>query len=189
MISHPWSERRRAKGFPHHTPPHPFRQAGEYFITAANYMHQPILNTSERIEEFEKLVLESAREAEISLIAWVFMPNHYHLLLETRSLNFVSSILMRVHGSTARKWNTEDECTGSRKVWYKFSDRAIHDETHHFRVMNYIHYNPVKHSYVKHAIEWPWTSIHSYYETNGRAWLIEKWKQFSPGKIGKGWDE
>ena len=46
------------------------------------------------------------------------------------------------------------------------------------KVLNYIHYNPVKHQFVSDPYEWPWTSLHNYFEDKGREWLRQKWREF-----------
>jgi len=39
---------------------------------------------------------------------------------------------------------------------------VIRDERDYGRHVDYIHHNPVKHGYVKRAVEWPYSSIHRY---------------------------
>jgi len=60
----------------------------------------------------------------------------------------------QLHGKPSRQWNRKDGLTGKRKVWYQFTDRMIRGEAHYFSTLNYIHYNPVKHSYTKRMDEW-----------------------------------
>lgn len=53
---------RRMQGYPLHAPPHPFREAGAYLISAANYEHRAIMSSPNRRTEFEALLLKSIRE-------------------------------------------------------------------------------------------------------------------------------
>ena len=76
-----------------------------------------------------------------------------------------------------------------RKVWYRYSDRLIRSERHHWASVNYIHYNPVKHGYVKKATDWPWVSAHEYLEAHGREWLAQTWTAYPVKDYGKGWDD
>jgi len=92
-------------------------------------------------------------------------------------------VLKHLHGSTARIWNLEDGLTGKRKVWYKFHDRAIRNERHYYHAFNYIHYNPVKHGYVESPYDWPWSSVHLYFDTHGREWLREQWRKYPIGNV------
>jgi REP-associated tyrosine transposase len=180
----------KAMGYPLHAPPHPFREAGTYMISAANFEHKAIMSSPIRRTEFETRLLNSIKEIAQDIIAWVILPNHYHFLASVNSLDHISGVLKELHGTTSRSWNLEDNLTGKRRVWYKFSDRYIRSEQHLQVAFNYIHYNPVKHGYVKDPFDWDWSSLALYYEDKGRNWLQEQWKSFTPPTdFGKGWDD
>jgi REP-associated tyrosine transposase len=181
---------RHAHGYPLHAPPHPFRGAGAYLITAANFEHRAIMNSLTRRTEFEARLLNSIKEITEDIIAWVVLANHYHVLLTIQSLNDISAALKHLHGTISREWNIEDNRTGKRRVWYKFADTYIRNDTHLRVAFNYIHHNPVKHGYVSDPLDWPWSSLQSYYEDKGQTWLQEQWNSHEPpGDFGKGWDD
>jgi putative transposase len=136
---------RRARGYPLHAPPHPFRGTGAYLITAANFEHKALMDWPERRTEFETRLLDSIKEIAGEIIAWVILANHYHVLLVIQSLNDVSAVLKQLHGKTSRDWNIEDNLTDRRRVWYKFVDTQVRNDTHLRLAFNYIHFNPVKH--------------------------------------------
>ena len=180
---------RSERGYPPHAPPHPFRDAGAYLISAANFEHKPVMDSPKRRTEFETLLLNSIKEIADDIIAWVVLPNHYHVLISIQSLDDISAALKQLHGRTSREWNIEDDQTGKRRVWYKFVDTVIRNEAHLHTVFNYIHYNPVKHGYINDPYEWHWSSLFLYYEDKGREWLREHWKSYTPSTdFGKGWD-
>lgn len=61
----------------------------------------------------------------------------------------------RVSASRQRK--------GERGLWQcRYWEHTIADEDDLQRHIDYIHYNPVKHGYVRSASEWPYSSIHRY---------------------------
>jgi putative transposase len=181
---------RRVQGYPLHAPPHPFREAGYYLITAANYDHQPVMLSPERRSEFETNLITEMNKIHAEVISWVILPNHYHILIDIADLNLISSVLKHLHGSTSRQWNLKDQQTGKRKVWYKYSDRLMRSEKQFHQVFNYIHYNPVKHGYVDDMCDWQWSSMKMYTDSKGKDWLQERWISDPPGKdLGKGWDE
>jgi putative transposase len=180
---------RRERGYPLHAPPHPFRGAGAYLISAANFEHCPIMSSPERCTEFEVRLLNAIKEIADDLIAWTVLPNHYHVLISIRSLDDVSMALKHLHGRTSREWNIEDNLTGKRRIWYKFADRYIRSDVQLRTAFNYIHYNPVKHGYVNNPYDWPWSSLQMYYEDRGQDWLQEQWKTYQPPiDFGKDWD-
>lgn len=181
---------RRSQGYPLHAPPHPFRGAGAYLISAANLEHCLIMHSPERRTEFEVQLLNSIKEITEDLIAWVVLSNHYHVLLSIQSLDDASMALKHLHGRTSREWNIENNLTGKRRVWYKFADTYIRNDAHLHTAFNYIHYNPVKHGYVGDPYDWPWSSLQMYDDDRGHGWLQEQWKACQPPiDFGKGWDD
>ena len=181
---------RRERGYPLHAPPHPYRDAGYYLITAANFEHVPIMASPERRTEFEMLLLSAMKQIQADTVCWVVLPNHYHVLVGIESLDSVSAALKQLHGVTSREWNLVDGQTGKRRVWYKFADQMMRNEKHLHQAFNYVHYNPVKHGFVADVYEWPWSSLSLYFENQGRDWLRARWKSMPPPPdFGKGWDE
>jgi len=178
-------DERRQHGYPLHSPPHPYREAGWYCITAANYEHLPVMADTARIAALEDLLLLELAAAQVEVGGWVIVPNHYHILVGVQSLEQISAVLKHVHGKTARARNLEDGFTGRRTVWYRFRDRCIRDEQHYYHALNYIHYNAAKHAYVESPYDWPWCSVHLYFDTHGRQWLRERWVQYP---VGDAWD-
>ena len=69
--------------------------------------------------------------------------------------------LGQMHGRTSFEWNGEENTRG-RQVWFNAVETAMKSERHFWATLNYIHHNPVKHGYVKRAIDWPHSTIHRY---------------------------
>ncbi len=183
-------ENRRKRGYPFHAPPHPYRGSGWYLLTGTNFEHTSLMHTSDRRDEFEKRLIDAFHSIDAEIAGWVILPNHYHILVVgVESFDNVSVVLKRLHGSTSREWNLADRMTGQRRVWYKFTDRGIRDEHHYYQVLNYIHYNPVKHGYVSTPYMWAWSSVHLYFDTKGREWLRKTWKSYPIDNFGSGWDD
>jgi putative transposase len=47
-------------------------------------------------------------------------------------------------------------------VQRRFWEHQIRDEADFVRHVDYIHWNPVKHGYVRRAAEWPYSTFHRY---------------------------
>lgn len=76
-----------------------------------------------------------------------------------------------------------------RKVWYRFSDRAIRSERHLKAAINYIHANPVRHGLVDVATDWPWSSLAFYEQQYGLDVLRLWWRDYPVDDMGRGWDD
>jgi putative transposase len=179
---------RLEREFPPHSPPHIDGPERSFLITAACYEHQQLmLEDSRRLELLDEL-RQVIKEPISSIEAWVVLPNHYHLLVDTANLGELGKALGLVHGRTSRRWNLEDDRPG-RKCWYRFSDRAIRSDSHYFACLNYIHANPVKHGHVKSGLDWVTSSVHQFESELGIATLRDLWKKYPVGEMGRGWDD
>jgi putative transposase len=118
---------------------------------------------------------------------------HRHIFDTPKALSYFTNEVLKafhevVHSRVAAAMNFQQGEKG-RKVWYRYSDRLIRSERHHWASVNYVHYNPVKHGYVKKATDWPWVSVHEYLEAHGREWLAQTWTAYSLKDYGQGWDD
>jgi len=181
-------QERIRQGNPAHQPPHPVRGQLYYLLTAACYEHKPHLNSPPRRDHLQTLLLQEFSIPGIEISAWVVLPNHYHILAKVETFDVLGIIFQKIHGCTSREWNIEDDTLG-RKVWYRYSDRAIRSERHYNATLNYIHYNPVKHCGVSSPNEWKWSSLFWYYEDRGSQWLRDLWQCYPLKDYGKGWDD
>ena len=180
-------EERRRRGFPPHQPPHPGLNDTIYLLTAACYQHHHHINTAERRDQLLDGLFHEFTHHGMEIRSWVVLTNHYHLLVNVNEFALLGNIFRLVHGRTAYAWNSEENIRG-RKVWYRYSDRAMRSEAHYYTTLNYIHYNPVRHGLVLSPYEWEWSSVHWYLEHHGREWLQDLWRRFPLRDYGKGWD-
>jgi len=146
------------------------------------------MRTPSRLAEWQsKLVQMIVDDPDSLLRAWVVLPNHYHVLVKTELLSF-GRRLGRLHNGLSTQWNREDKTPG-RKVWYRFSDRAIRSDRHLMAAVNYIHANPVRHGLVDVATDWPWSSLASYVQRYGLDTLRSWWRDYPVDDMGRGWDD
>ncbi len=178
---------RRLNGYPLHSPPHLYAAEGWFLITAATYEHKHYFTAEEDRAWLLEELFKELGAVNVPFAGWVILPNHYHLLVQCSPLAIVSEPLRRAHARTARELNRRDSVEG-RQVWYRFSDRLIRDERHYYTTLNYIHYNPIKHGYVKKALDWNCSSAHWYAEHLGLEWLRDVWRTHPVRDYGKGWD-
>ncbi len=178
---------RLEKGFPRHEPPHPVRDRTYYLLTAACYEHRPHMQAQVRRKAVLEALHEQAGHYGVTLRAWVILPNHYHLLAEVTDFDAIGEFFRRVHGPTSRQWNQQDGTSG-RKVWYRYSDRAIRSVRHYAVTLKYIHYNPVKHGWATSPYDWEESSVQWYEAFFGRDWLRSLWIDYPVRDYGRGWD-
>jgi putative transposase len=128
------------------------------------------------------------KQDDTEIHAWVVLPNHYHVLAQVPGFDILSDIFGRIHGFTSHTWNREDASQG-RKVWFRYTDRMMRSERHYYTTLNYIHYNPVKHSWTSSPFDWKENSVHGYQEHKVRDWLRDLWNTYPVRDYGHGWDD
>ncbi len=105
-----------------------------------------------------------------SILAWVIMPNHIHVLFQPLQGWTVAKIVASWKKFTARKISDYRKTTPGNTspgnanlpigaVWHReYWDRYIRNEQHLQNAIEYIHQNPVKAGLVARAEAWPWSS-------------------------------
>lgn len=139
---------RQSRRVPWHGPPHYESGDGLYLITAACYVHAPIIGQSPaRMSEFESSLLEACATVAKQIFAWVILPNHYHVLLHVAEVKPLLTALGKLHGRQSFEWNRKDGERG-RQVWHRAAETAMKSERHFWATLNYVLHNAVRHGYV-----------------------------------------
>jgi len=91
------------------------------------------------------------------LIAWCIMPNHVHVLAETRADWPLAAIVHSWKSYTAHAAN--EILRRSGEFWFRdYHDRFIRDDRHLAKAVEYIEQNPLKAGLVSAQEEWRWSS-------------------------------
>ncbi|KHD07924.1 transposase [Candidatus Thiomargarita nelsonii] len=100
--------------------------------------------------------------------AAVVLPNHLHCILtlpvgdDNYSMRWrqIKSAFSRQLPSIEYRTNSRIK-KGERGIWQRrFWEHVLCDERDYRQHVDYIHYNPVKHGYVKRVVDWEYSSFH-----------------------------
>jgi putative transposase len=178
---------RQRHRLPWHGPPHYESDTEVYLISAACFEHRPVIGLSHgRMAEFECELLEASRST-CRLFAWIVLPNHYHLQVHTPEVKALLGVLGRLHGRTSHAWNSEEDCRG-RQVWHRAAETAMKSERHFWATLNYVLHNAVRHGYVEHWQDWPYSNAARYLAEVGREEAERRWREYPILDYGKDWD-
>jgi len=109
---------------------------------------------------FLKYLQIAKKRYRYNLYAYVLMPNHYHLLIETLQAN-LSKIMHYINSSYTTYFNIRH-----RKVGHLFQGRyksiIVEEDSYFLELTRYIHLNPVRANMVKLPEGYKWTSYSGY---------------------------
>lgn len=127
------------------------------------------------------------------LLAIVVLPDHLHMIMQLpeKDADFSTRVRLIKSGFSRGLAKTEFESAshrtkGERGIWQRrFWEHEIRDEKDFINHIDYIHYNPVKHGYVKSPADWSYSSIHKYIKQDE---LPDDWgsaASFDDGNFGE----
>jgi putative transposase len=149
-------------------------KGGSYFFTVVTFGRQPFLIDDHVRTAFRQGIQEVRQSMPFSIDAWVLLPDHLHAIwtLPVNDDNFgsrwavIKRIVSRQCGYLAGNDGPIKESPAKRGesgIWQRrFWDHLIRDDQDFQRHLDYIHWNPVKHGYVKRVIDWPYSTFHRF---------------------------
>jgi putative transposase len=115
---------------------------GEYFITTVVNDRRPVFRDFLPARRFIRVVHQLEDASDYQWLAWVLMPDHFHGLLRTGTLE-LSTVMNRFKGFTAYRLNRELGHSGH--FWQPgFYDRALRREEDRKQVARYLIANPLR---------------------------------------------
>lgn len=149
-----------------------YHPGGQYFLTLVTTGRSPILTEPAATAFLRRAIEDSRAQRPFEITAMVLLPDHLHMIwtMPAGDADF-SSRVSRIKAAFTRDWiasggreaqvSEPTRQTGRRGVWQKrFWEHLIRDSTDFENHYHYIHYNPVKHGYVRCVRDWPWSSFH-----------------------------
>jgi len=140
-----------------------------YFFTlnAADRKGQVLLD---HVQALRHSFRQARARHSFELDAIVVLPEHLHMLmtLPRDDADFAGRIMLIKQGFSRRvpsgeRIDASRVRRGERGLWQRrYWEHLIRDEIDFERHVDYIHFNPVKHGWVAHAMDWPHSSIHRY---------------------------
>ena len=142
-----------------------------YFLTIVTYNRNPIL--TENIDLLREAFKQSRDKYPYQIKAVVILPDHIHMIIKPKLAIHYPKIISAIKQHFSRhcdpqyyqhiKQSSSRSKAGYKPIWQKkYYEHTIRDDDDYRSRFNYIHYNPVKHGYVKHVKDWEYSSFHRY---------------------------
>lgn len=147
---------------------------GTYFFTLVTHQRRPLLTTA-KARLWLNLALEEEQKARpFDLVAIVLLPDHLHTIwtlpegdsdFSTRwaSVKEEFTRQYRARGETEGQLTRSRQRHRERAFWQRrFWEHVCRDEDDLKRFLDYLHWNPVKHGYVRAVKDWRWSTFQKF---------------------------
>jgi REP element-mobilizing transposase RayT len=146
-----------------------FSETGRvYFVTFTVDQRRPLL-IGVVAQHFIEHLLQWQRESGFTLLSFVVMPDHVHLLGILTGQSRLSDVVRRLKGRTGRALNRLLGRSGP--FWQSaFYDHALRAEESVEKIARYIEENPVRRGLVRDPCEYPYSSANLVYAEQMLGW-------------------
>ncbi|HPG38781.1 MAG TPA: transposase [bacterium] len=147
---------------------------GTYFFTLVTYNRRRLFDVPDARQVLKEVWKSVQTKYPFTLDAFCLLPDHLHCMwtLPENDSQY-SKRWNLIKGLFSKKYQPEindyiKKCDSRIKkqeatFWQRrFWEHYIRDEDDFEKHFDYIHYNPVKHGYVKNPIDWEWSTFAKY---------------------------
>ncbi len=143
-----------------------------YFFTVVTEKRQKLFADDENVDLLRQAFRHVMKKHPFVIEAAVVLPDHLHCIwtLPVGDADFSTRwrlIKTWFSKHCDAKYKAVSNLSRIKKqqqaIWqHRFWEHCLGDEADFEQHVNYIHYNPVKHDYVKCPVDWKYSSIHRY---------------------------
>lgn len=138
-----------------------FIQKSFVFITIVTNDRIPILTNN--INLLYKNFNNVSKFYDFKLISYVILKDHIHCIIKPTNINEYPKIIKSFKYSFTKQFNVGLVNPTYKKLWQnRYWEHTIRDENDLYKHLDYIHYNPIKHSFVTKAIDYPYSSFKNF---------------------------
>lgn len=168
------------KSYKEYFPPHIYQDNTIYFITARTIDKIKFFDTDDKKKILLKCFLYAKHKFKINIYAYVFLDNHYHIIIKIQNKFWLPKFIKLLHGQSAIILNKSQNIP-NRKIWTNYFDRCIRSKKDFWTRFNYIHNNPIKHGYIKNPEslnKYKVSSYNQWIEKNDKEWMASCFAQY-----------
>jgi putative transposase len=123
---------------------------------------------------FEKVLRQAWERLGTRLLAYVLMPNHWHLVLWPARDGELSSYAQWLTVTHVRRWHEHRHTRGTGPLYQgRFKSFPVQQDDHFFTLCRYVERNPLRAQLVARAEQWRWSSLWHRCRATGVPWLSD----------------
>ncbi len=112
--------------------------------------------------EFCRIIRQAMERVEMRLLAYCFMPNHWHMVLGTKNDGDLSSFIHWLLTTHVRRHHERRSSVGSGHLYQgRYKSFLLKNNDHLLTVCRYVERNALSAGLVKQSQDWRWGSLHA----------------------------
>jgi putative transposase len=133
-----------------------------------------IFDKSTDFQAFEKVLREAWERTHMRLLAYVLLPNHWHLVLWPHEDGLLSTYAQWLTVTHVRRWHAHHHTQGTGPVYQgRFKSFPVQEDDHFFTLCRYVERNPRRANLVRRAEQWRWSSLWHRCQATAVPWLSD----------------
>ena len=132
------------------------------FVFASLYTRdrEPLLRSRETKELLLAKMMDTKLQFRLNIAGYVVLNDHMHWLFSSPPGNECSAIVNHLRGGMQRDWRARQIQGGDLQIWEHGSNISLVVGKEALRNhLDFIHYDPVRHGLIAHAVDYPWSSL------------------------------
>ncbi len=130
-----------------------------YHIVNRANGRRSIFSTPDEYRHFEMLLKEAVEKFNMRLLAYVLMPNHWHLLVYPRGDGDLSLFMQWLTLTHTQQYHVWKKTTGHGHIYQgRYKSFLVEKDTYLVTVTKYIERNPVRANLTRTVEAWRWGS-------------------------------
>ena len=143
-----------------------------YHVMSRGNERKAVFREEADYELFLETLKDASERFDVLVHAWCLMPNHLHLLIQTKDSN-LSSFMKRLLGVYTIRFNRKHKRHG-HLFQGRYKALLIDQDNYFLQLSRYIHLNPVKAKLSDTPEKYSWSSMRFFLTKNSPSYLYKK---------------
>jgi putative transposase len=131
-----------------------------YHVLNRGVARLPLFEKPADYDAFLRVLAEALAEHPIRVLAFVLMPNHWHLVLWPEGDGDLSAFCRWLAHTHSMRWHAHYHTSGTGHIYQgRFKSFCVEGDEHLVTVCRYVERNPLRANLVSRAEAWRWSSL------------------------------
>ncbi|MGC8560243.1 MAG: transposase [Phycisphaerae bacterium] len=108
---------------------------------------------------FVELLIAGKQRVPMDVFGFCLMPNHWHLVLRPRGGDDLAAYLSWVSNTHVKRFRVDYPQTSGHLYQGRYKSFPVESSRYLVGLLRYVEANPLRAELVKHAEDWPWSSL------------------------------